>query len=354
MRAAVWYGRKDVRVTGVPDPPDPPPGQIQVEVAQCGICGTDLHEYLGGPIFIPFHRPHSLTGVTAPVIIGHEMSGRVVAVGDDVEDFSPGDRIAACPIIGCGHCRWCRSGSMGQCDQVAFLGLSWSGGALAERVNLFTYQCFHLPDEIDDGAGALVEPFSATVRAVARGQNDPEDHVAIVGSGPIGLMALMAARIRGAKSITVIEVAEKRIAAAKLCGADEVINPSREDPEKRAREITDGQGFDVVMECAGLRTTAVMAGKLTRTRGRLVVMGVFEEPAPVDLSDLVFREKDITGSLGGYGVYPETIRMMTDRRFRSDVLITDRIGLDALVEEGYHGLLHETDKHVKILVQPSS
>ena len=354
MKAGVWHGRRDVRIEAVPDPPHPPPGQIQVEVALCGICGTDLHEYVGGPLYIPFHKPHPLTGVTAPVIIGHEMCGRVIAVGDNVEDFSPGDRITACPIIGCGHCRWCRSGSMGQCDQVAFLGLSWSGGALAERVNLYTYQCFHLPDEIDDEIGALVEPFSATVRAVARGQHGPEDHIAIVGAGPIGLMALMAARIRGAKSITVVEVAEKRIQTARLCGADAIINPSREDPEKKALEINGGQGFDVVIECAGLRTTALMAGRLTRTRGRLVVMGVFEEPAVVDLTELVFQEKDITGSLGGYGHYPETISMMTDPRFRGDVLITDRIRLDALVEEGYYGLLHEKDKHVKILVQPTS
>jgi (R,R)-butanediol dehydrogenase/meso-butanediol dehydrogenase/diacetyl reductase len=107
------------------------------------------------------------------------------------------------------------------------------------------------------------------------------------------------------------------------------------------------------MECAGLQKTALMAGRMTRTRGRLLVLGVFEAPATVDLTDLVFREKDITGSLGGYGAYPETISMMTDPRFRSDVLITDRIGLDALVEEGYNGLLHETSKHVKIVVQPT-
>jgi len=353
MKAGVWHGRKDVRIEGVPDPPPPPPGQIQVEVAWCGICGTDLHEYLGGPLHIPFHQPHPLTGVSAPVILGHEMCGRVVDIGDGVENFSVGDRIAACPIIGCGKCRWCQSGSMGQCDKVAFLGLSWSGGALAERVNLFTYQCFHLPDKITDEAGALVEPFSATVRAVERGHCGPDDKLAIIGAGPIGLMALMAARISGVKNITVVEIAERRIKAAELCGAAAVINPNREDPEKRALEMTDGRGFDVVMECAGLQKTALMAARMTRTRGRVVVLGVFEAPAPVDLTDLVFREKDITGSLGGYGVYPETISMMTDPRFRSDVLITDRIGLDALVEEGYNGLLHETSKHVKIVVQPT-
>src|SRR5512144_1515767 len=115
MKAAVWHARRDVRIEQVPEPPAPPPGQVQVEVAWCGICGTVLHEYPGGPLYIPERAPHRLTGVQAPVLIGHEISGRVVAVGDEVEGFKVGDRIAACPIIGCGACRWCRSGSMAQC-----------------------------------------------------------------------------------------------------------------------------------------------------------------------------------------------------------------------------------------------
>src|SRR5579872_5857373 len=352
MRAAVWHNRHDVRIQDVPSPPQPPKGQVQVKVSWCGICGTDLHEYLGGPIYIPVGRPHPLTGVQAPVVIGHEMSAEVVAVGDGVENFAVGDRVAACPIIGCGTCRWCRTGSMAQCDQVAFLGTSWTGGALAERLNLNAYQCYHLTDAISDEIGALVEPFSSTVRAVAQGQPGPADNVAIVGAGPIGLMALMAARIRGAKSVIAFEVAERRIEAAKLCGADAVINPSREDPGKRALEITNGEGFDLVMECAGQPATVLMAAKLTRTRGRLVIMGVFEKPAAIDLTDVVFREKTISGSMSGYGLYEETIRIMTDPRFRGDLLITDHIGLDDLIGKGYHGLLHEKDKHVKMLVRP--
>jgi len=352
MKAAVWHGRQDVRIEKVSEPPAPPPGQVQVKVAWCGICGTDLHEYMGGPLYIPLGHPHPVTGVQAPVIIGHEMSGEVTAVGEGVENFAVGDRIAACPIIGCGKCRWCRTGSMAQCDRVAFLGTSWTGGALAERLNLNAYQCYHLTDAITDEIGALVEPFSSTVRAVAQGQPGAGDNVAIVGAGPIGLMALMAARIRGAKRVVAIEVAERRIEAAKQCGADAVIDPTREDPEKRALEITDGAGFDLVMECAGQPATVLMAGKLTRTRGRLVIMGVFEKPAAIDLTDVVFREKTISGSMSGYGVYDETIRIMTDPRFRGDLLITDHIGLDDLVGKGYNGLLNEKNKHVKMLVRP--
>ncbi len=352
MKAAVWHGRQDVRIEKVSEPPAPPPGQVQVKVAWCGICGTDLHEYMGGPLYIPLGHPHPVTGVQAPVIIGHEMSGEVTAVGEGVDNFAVGDRIAACPIIGCGKCRWCRTGSMAQCDRVAFLGTSWTGGALAERLNLNAYQCYHLTDAITDEIGALVEPFSSTVRAVTQGQPGAGDNVAIVGAGPIGLMALMAARIRGARRVVAIEVAERRIEAAKQCGADAVIDPTREDPEKRALEITDGAGFDLVMECAGQAATVLMAGKLTRTRGRLVIMGVFEKPAAIDLTDVVFREKTISGSMSGYGVYDETIRIMTDPRFRGDLLITDHIGLDDLVGKGYNGLLNEKNKHVKMLVRP--
>jgi (R,R)-butanediol dehydrogenase/meso-butanediol dehydrogenase/diacetyl reductase len=352
MKAAVWHGRRDVRIEKVKEPLRPGQGQIQVEVAWCGICGTDLHEYAGGPLYIPLARPHPLTGVQAPVIIGHEMSGKVVEVGEAVTNFKVGDRIAACPIIGCQLCRWCRSNSMAQCDTVAFLGTSWTGGALSERLNLNAYQCFHLSESITDEVGALVEPFSATVRAIMQSGATAEDNVAIVGAGPIGLMALMAARIRGAGQVVVIEVAERRIQAALACGADAVIDPVRENLDERIKELTDGQGFDVVIECAGLPSTVLMAGKLTRTRGRLVIMGVFEQPAAMDLTDVVFREKTISGSMSGFGVYEETIQIMTDPRFRSDVLITDRIELDALIGKGYQGLLNEKDQHIKILVRP--
>ena len=352
MKAAVWHDKLDVRIEDVQDPPPPPPGQIQVEVTWCGICGTDLHEYMGGPVYIPRDAPHPLTKVKAPVIIGHEMSGRVTALGEGVAGFSVGDRVAACPIIGCQRCRWCKSGSMAQCDQVAFLGTSWWGGALSERLNLYAYQCFRLADTISDEVGALVEPFSATVRAVAQAGIGPNDSVAIVGAGPMGLMTLLAATLREARQVVAVEVAQRRKETAKKLGASDVIDPSREDPEKRALDLTEGQGFDVVIECAGQPSSAQLAGRLTRTRGRLVVMGVFEKPAPLDLTDLVFREKTVSGSMSGFGLYDETIRLMTDPRFKGEELITGRIPLDDLVTKGYRGLLYEKENNVKTLVSP--
>jgi len=138
-----------------------------------------------------------------------------------------------------------------------------------------------------------------------------------------------------------------------VCGAEEVINPATEDAEKRGLELTDGQGFDLVVKCAGIPATALLAGKLARTRGRVTFMGVFDKPAALDLTDIVFREKTITGSMSGYGMYEETIRIMANPLFRADVLITERIGLERLVDTGYRGLLEEKDRHIKTLVRPA-
>jgi len=352
MKAAVWHGRQDVRVQEVSDPPPPPPGQVQVEVAYCGICGTDLHEYISGPIYIPTSAPHPLTGVRAPVITGHEMSGRIVALGDGVEGFAVGDRVAGCPIVGCLECRWCKSGSMAQCDKVAFMGTSWTGGALAERLNLNAYQCYHLPDALSDDVAAMVEPFASTARPLMRADVGPEDSVAIVGPGPIGLMSMKSAVIRGAKQVVVVGRPGRRLELAKQCGATEVINIAAEDPLDRARQLTDGDGFDVVVECAGQPDGAHLAAQLTRTRGRLILMGVFDKPAPLNLTDIVFREKTVTGSMSGYGYFDESIAMMTDPRFQGESLITRRIRLDDLVEKGLGALLNEKGMHVKILVSP--
>jgi (R,R)-butanediol dehydrogenase/meso-butanediol dehydrogenase/diacetyl reductase len=241
---------------------------------------------------------------------------------------------------------------MAQCDKVAFMGTSWFGGGFAECLNLYAYQCFHLPDAMADQVGSMVEPFSATARAVIRGEVGSSDNVAVIGAGPIGLMAMLAASIQGAKRVVAVELAAKRIEAAWQCGATDVINPNTEDPLLRAEDITKGEGFDVVVECAGRESSGLLAGRLTRTRGKLVVMGVFDKPAPLDLTDIVFREKTVTGSMSGYGLYDQSIAMMCDTRFRGDRLVTDCIRLDHLVDGGFYPLVRETDKHIKILVEP--
>lgn len=352
MKAAVWHAQKDVRIEEVPEPPSPPPGQVKVQVAWCGICGTDLHEYLGGPIYIPADQPHPLTGAQAPIILGHEMSGEVVEVGPNVDRIRVGDRVALCPIIGCRKCKWCKSGLMGICPNIAFLGVSWHGGGFAQYVNVCDYMCYKIPPEVSYEVGALVEPFAATVRAVKRAKVMPEETVAVVGSGPIGMMAIQAARIAGAKMIVAFEPAAKRQELAKQCGANWVINPVSQDPMKEISELTDGEGANVVIECAGLDKTGILAGHIAQRTGRIMVMGVFERPAVLDYTDVVYGEKMILGSMGGYGVFDDAIRMMAEGKFNGDPLITGKIKLEDILQKGFDALIRFKEENAKILVSP--
>jgi (R,R)-butanediol dehydrogenase/meso-butanediol dehydrogenase/diacetyl reductase len=166
-------------------------------------------------------------------------------------------------------------------------------------------------------------------------------------------MAILALRILGVKSITAIEMSEARIEAARRCGASDVINPSLENGELGMGDVPKGKGFDLVLECAGQPSSALLAGRITRTRGRLTLMGVFDKPTALDLTDIVFKEKLVIGSMSGYGLYKETIQMMANPLFQPELLITDRIGLDELIDEGYQGLLERKQRKIKTLVNPN-
>jgi (R,R)-butanediol dehydrogenase/meso-butanediol dehydrogenase/diacetyl reductase len=320
-------------------------------VAWCGLCGTDLHEYLGGPLYIPADAPHPLTGAKAPVILGHEMSGRVVEIGPGVTRVKVGDRVALCPIIGCLKCRWCKSGLMGLCTNIAFLGVSWHGGGFAPYVNVHDYMCYHLPQEVSYEVGAMVEPFAATYRALKQAAPQPGETIAIVGAGPIGLMALQSARIQGAQQVVAVEPAAKRQQLARRCGATAVIDPRKEDALAAIRALTGGEGADVVIECSGIEATGILAGRIARRKGRVVVMGVFEHPAPLDYTDLVYGEKTVMGSMGGYGVFDEAIQAMASGKFNGDPLITGKIKLDNILG-GLDALIKHKEDNVKILVSP--
>jgi (R,R)-butanediol dehydrogenase/meso-butanediol dehydrogenase/diacetyl reductase len=197
-----------------------------------------------------------------------------------------------------------------------------------------------------------VEPFAATYRAVKQANLKPGETVAIVGTGPIGLMALQSARIQGAEQVIAFEPAAKRQELARQCGATTVIDPIRQDPIAAIGELTDGAGADVVIECSGIEVTGILAGRVARRKGRVVVMGVFEEPAPLDYTDLVYGEKTVMGSMGGYGVFDEAIQVMAEGKFDGAPLITGEIGLDDILG-GFDDLIKHKEDNVKILVAPS-
>lgn len=358
MKAAVYHGKGDIRIEEVSED-EVGPTDVRLDVAWCGICGTDVHEYAAGPIFVPGSGdPHPRTGETAPLTIGHEFSGTVSEVGEQVDRLSEGDRVTVEPNIPCGECLYCEEGKYNLCDNAAAIGLQTDTGGFAENVVVPAQQVHELPEEVSLKEGALVEPLAVGAHAVRRVQIGPGSNVAVFGSGPIGLSALYWTIQTGAKRTFVSEPATVRREKAATLGADVTINPAEEDPVEIIRDQTPG-GVDAAFEYAGVDPSFNAAVRSTRKSGTVVVGSVSEDETTTDLNEIVTAERTVTGSQT-YGYPPLSFRTEFDTVIQSlaagevdtDVFITATIDLDDLVEEGFETLTGADTEHVKILVSP--
>lgn len=351
MKAAVWYGPKDVRVEEVPEPPSPASGEVKIKVHWCGICGSDLHEYLAGPIFIPTKEPHPLTGKKAPMILGHEFSGEIVEVGKAIRDIEVGDRVTASASRWCGECFWCRRGETILCEKNAATGMM-ADGAFAEYVNIPAYDIYKLPSGLSYEEAALTEPLAVGVHAMRKASIRPGDDVVIVGAGTIGLATLQAARASGARKIIVVEVARARKEYAIKLGATEVLDPVEVDVPREVSKATNRVGADLGFECVGNPKTVALALDSVRRGGKLVIVGVFEKPAEINFNSVVFFERKIIGSLGYNDEFATVLPYLVDRRLEAGPMITGKITLNDLLEKGFTELIKNKDKNIKILVSP--
>lgn len=351
MKAAVWYGRRDVRIVDVAEPVIAP-GKVKIRVACCGICGTDLHEYAAGPIFIPT-APHPLTGQRAPVVLGHEFSGEVTEIGAGVTRVKVGDRVCVEPIISCGECPACIAGKYNLCRSIAFHGISSpDGGAFAEITMVDERMVYPIPDSMSYEQAAIVEPAAMVVHAIRSSRLRVGDSIAVFGAGPIGLLIVEAARAAGASDIIVVETSAVRREHALKMGASLAINPAAEDPVATIAARTSG-GVEVAFEASGVKRALSAAIAATTFDGQVVVVSVWEGDAIIEPNQFVFNEKSLLGILGNCNNFPETIALISSGMLRVDSLITRRIGLDDLVADGFDALLGTTKEHVKILVSPN-
>jgi (R,R)-butanediol dehydrogenase / meso-butanediol dehydrogenase / diacetyl reductase len=351
MKAARFHGRGDVRVEDVPEP-TPAAGQVQVAVEWCGICGTDLHEFLDGPIFTPTPQaPHPLTGGAIPITLGHEFSGVVAGVGSGVTGVSEGDRVVVEPYDVCGTCVACRAGRYNVCRQLGFIGLDGDQGGFAEKM-VVDQRWVHRIDGLSTEQGALVEPLAVGYHATKLSGIEKGQTAAVFGSGPIGLVTAAALRAAGAGQIVVVEPADARKAKAPGAGADVVLDPTQEDVPERIRELTDGAGADVTFECAGLDPVLAQAVASTRPGGTCVNVSIWGHPATFDVNSLVFSEINLIGSLAYAGRHPEVIELIRDGVVDVEQFITGRIALDDIVEQGFRELIDHKETNVKILVHP--
>ncbi len=352
MKAAVFHDRRDIRVEDVPEP-EVYSGGVKVQVSWCGICGSDLHEYCAGPIFVPKPgSPHPLTGVAMPVVMGHEFGGEVVEVGEDVSRVGVGDRVAVEPIYRCGECPECRRGAYNLCRSLGFHGLSGGGGGFSEFTVVPEYMTHKLPDGVSDEEGALVEPVAVGLHAVRQAGFAPGQSAIVFGAGPIGVATVQCLRASGASLVAVAEVAESRKEMARRIGADVVIDPAEQDVVAAIEELTDGVGADASFDAAGVQETLQAAIRTTARGGTVVNVAIWEEPVQLDPNDFVIAEVKIVGSLAYAHEFPATIALIEDGRINAKDLVSERISLENIVEEGFEELVSNKDRHVKILVQP--
>lgn len=351
MRAAVWHGRNDIRVEQVPLPADPAPGWEQIKVDWCGICGSDLHEYVAGPVFIPVEAPHPLTGIQGQCILGHEFCGHIAKLGEGVEGYAVGDPVAADACQHCGTCYYCTHGLYNICERLAFTGLM-NNGAFAELVNVPANLLYRLPQGFPAEAGALIEPLAVGMHAVKKAGSLLGQTVVVVGAGTIGLCTIMCAKAAGAAQVIALEMSSARKAKAKEVGANVVLDPSQCDAQAEIRALTAGLGADVSFECIGNKHTAKLAIDTIRKAGKCVLVGIFEEPSEFNFFELVSTEKQVLGALAYNGEFADVIAFIADGRLDIRPLVTGRIGLEQIVELGFEELVNNKEENVKIIVSP--
>lgn len=351
MKAARFHGRNDIRIDDVPEP-EVRPGTVKIQVAWCGICGTDLHEYLEGPIFVPAPgHPHPLSGEEAPVTMGHEFSGTIVDVGEGVQALSVGDNVVVEPYFVCDECPPCKAGNYHLCTKMGFIGLSGGGGGLGGMVVVDT-RWVHKVGNIPLDQAALIEPLSVAHHAVARSGAKPGDVALVGGSGPIGLLTAAVLKSQGVTTVISELSAARKDKAISSGVADYVIDPGQENLQARLLELTGGVGADVAFECAGVN--AVLDTLLTAVKpaGVVVNVSIWGRPATVDMQKIVLKEIDLRGTIAYVRDHAEAIKLVQEGKVNLEPFITARIALEDLVEQGFNTLIHHNDTAVKILVHP--
>jgi len=348
MKAARWYSAKDIRVEEVAEP-TPGPGEVKVKVAWTGICGSDLHEYLAGPIFVPVGEDHPLSHDKAPITMGHEYCGEITELGDGVTGLAVGDRVAIEPIFACDTCPACHEGLYNLCDKLGFVGLSGGHGGFASHSVVPARMAHKMPEGLSMEQGALVEPAAVALHAVRVSALKAGDTAAVFGAGPIGLLVVEALRIAGASKIVVVEPSETRRAKALELGATCAVDPTAEDPVAAIQSTCPG-GVFVSFEVTGVPAVLPQSIDATRHEGEVLVVSIWESEASFHPNTVVLRERNLKGTIAYRNVYPAVMDLMQQGYFAAERLVTRRIPLDDIVAEGFEARAREKSQ-IKLLVE---
>ncbi|MFF5313400.1 zinc-dependent alcohol dehydrogenase family protein [Streptomyces massasporeus] len=335
MKGFVFHGPGQSAWEDVPDPGIKDPTDVIVRVDTVTICGTDLHILKGDVPEVP-----------SGTVLGHEAVGEIVETGSDVRTVRPGDRVLVSCITACGRCRFCRDGAYGQCQG----GGGWILGHLVDGTQAEYVRVPHADLSVHPLPGALksedavlfadIFPTAYEV-GVLNGGVRPGDTVAVVGAGPIGLAAIITARLYSPERIIAVDLADSRLEAARRFGADAVA-PVRDQPEQLVADLTDGMGADVAIEAVGVPESFEMCARMVRPGGRVANVGVHGKPATLHLEDLWIKNVTITTGLVDTSSTPTLLRMAAAGRVSTDELVTHTFVLDQM-EKAYEVFAHAAD-----------
>jgi len=299
MKVCVMTGARKMEWTEY-DIPQPKAGELQIKLEYVGVCGSDLHFYDEGRL--------ANWAPDGPLILGHEPGGVVSAVGEGVEGFEIGDRVAIEPGVPCGECESCRTGHYNLCPGVKFMAIpKEKDGVFADYCTHAASMCFKLPDNVDTMEGALIEPLAVAMHACELSNAKLGESAIVLGCGCIGLMTIMTLKARGVSEIYAVDVMEKRLERAAEVGAARVFNGKEEDIVEFANNLPGG-GVNQVYECAGNRFTTLQSCKLIKRAGKVTLVGVSPEPhLELDVATLNAMEGEVYSVYRYRNLYPQSI-----------------------------------------------
>jgi len=317
MKALLLSEYKHLHLTDVPTP-SPGPGEVLVQVAACGVCGSDVHGYDG-----------SSGRRIPPIVMGHEAAGTVYAVGSEVTGFAAGDRVTFDSTVYCGECEFCARGEVNLCADRQVVGVSCGeysrAGAFAEYVTVPARILYQLPEGLSFPEAAMLEAVAVALHAV--GLSDfsgrKEDGTALVlGAGMIGLLVLQAAKAAGYSRVILADVDETRLRIGSGLGAHEVVDTARVKLTEEIARHTNGRGVDVVFEVVGRGETVASAIECVRKGGTVVLVGNLASQVEIPLQKVVTRQIRLQGSCASAGEYPQAMALIASGKIKVQPLIT--------------------------------